>query len=319
MKRKIIVCGSYNASLFFRGDILPNMGETVVGNEFLMSAGGKGSNQAIAAKFQEADVRLICKLGGDKYAEDAIALYKKIGLYSSSILRDEASHTGISSIFIDNAGNNLIMVCKGSNMALQIDEIKQVFAEEKDSAYIAAFQLENDVETVMQAIRAAHDSQILTFLDPSPALPLDTGIYPYIDYIKPNEHEAEVMTDIAINSTDAAFSAAQWFLNRGVKAVVITLGSQGAVAADRTGTCVHIPAPQVNSIDTTGAGDVFSASFISALSAGMTLDEAVLYANCSASLSVTRIGVYEAVPTKSECKQFFEANRDSLMNRIIRK
>jgi len=302
MKKKIVVTGSYNASIFAMGKSIPKVGETVVGDSYFISAGGKGSNQAIAAKFQEADIRFIGKLGGDSYAEDALRMYKSIGMYNDSIYCEKGENTGLAIIFIDEAGNNSIMVCPGANLKLTVDEIIQPILRDKD-IYIAGFQLENDVGVVCESIKRLHEEGIRTLLDPAPAVPLPDWLYPNITIIKPNEHEACLLSGIKINSPDDAFKAGEWFLKKGVETAVITMGEHGTVIR---GKDIHqyVETPKVNAIDTTGAGDIFSGSFMASLAEGKELIEAVKYSCIAASISVTKKGVYEATPVKSDVENF---------------
>ena len=302
--KKIIVTGSYNASIFAMGKVIPGVGETVVSDSYFISAGGKGSNQAIAAKFQGADVRFIGKLGDDSYAADAIKMYQSIGMYSDSIYREAGANTGLAVIFIDENGNNSIMVCPGANLNLTVNEIVKPVLEEKE-VYMAGFQLENDVNVVCESIRKLHQAGIRTLLDPAPAVPLPDWVYPCITILKPNEHEACLLSSIKINSPEDAFRAGEWFLGKGVETVIITMGENGTVVCGKD-IRQYIETPKVDAIDTTGAGDIFSGSLMAALSEGKPLIEAVKYANIAASVSVTRKGVYEATPTKEDVEMFIQ-------------
>jgi len=304
MNRKIIVTGSYNASIFAIGKVIPGIGETVVGDSYFISAGGKGSNQAIAAKFQGANVRFIGKLGADSYATDAIKMYQSIGMFSDSIYREEGANTGMAVIFIDEAGNNSIMVCPGANLNLTVDEIVQPVLAEKE-VYIAGFQLENDVSVVCESIKQIHAAGIQTLLDPAPAVPLPDWVYPSITILKPNEHETALLSSIKINCPDDAFRAGEWFLSKGVETAIITMGENGTVICGKN-IRNYIETPKVNAIDTTGAGDIFSGSLMAALAEGKELVEAVKYANIAASISVTKKGVYEATPTKEDVEIYIK-------------
>ena len=280
--KKIIISGSYNASIFAMGKVIPGVGETVVSDSYFVSAGGKGSNQAIAAKFQGANVRFIAKLGDDSYAVDAIKLYRSIGIYSDSIYQEQDANTGLAVIFIDENGNNSIMVCPGANLNLAIDEIVKPVLEEKE-VFIAGFQLENNVNVVCESIRKLHTAGIQTLLDPAPAVPLPDWVYPCITILKPNEHEACLLSSIKIDSADDAFRAGEWFLNKGVETAVITMGENGTVVCGKD-IREYIETPKVDAIDTTGAGDIFSGSLMAALAEGKELIEAVKYANIAASI-----------------------------------
>ena len=306
MSKKIIVTGSYNASIFAMGKVIPGIGETVVSDSYFVSAGGKGSNQAIAAKFQGADVRFIGKLGDDSYASDAIKMYQSIGMFNDSIYSEVGANTGLAVIFIDEAGNNSIMVCPGANLNLTVDEIVKPALVEKE-VFIAGFQLENDVSVVCESIKKLHEAGIQTLLDPAPAVPLPNWVYPYITIIKPNEHEAGLLSSIKINSPEDAFRAGEWFLSKGVETAVITMGENGTVIC-RKDIREYIETPKVEAIDTTGAGDIFSGSLMAALAEGKLLVEAVRYANIAASISVTQKGVYEATPTKKDVETYIKTH-----------
>jgi len=288
------------------GKVIPGIGETVVSDSYFVSAGGKGSNQAIAAKFQGADVRFIGKLGNDSYAADAIKMYQSIGMYNDSIYRDEGANTGLAVIFIDEAGNNSIMVCPGANLNLTIDEIVKPVLAEKE-VYIAGFQLENDVHVVCESIKKLHEAGIQTLLDPAPAVPLPDWVYPCITILKPNEHEAGLLSSIKINNPEDAFKAGEWFLKKGVETTVITMGENGTVVCGKN-VRQYIETDKVNAIDTTGAGDIFSGSLMAALAEGKALIEAVKYANITATISVTRKGVYEATPKKEEVETYIKTH-----------
>jgi ribokinase len=304
MAGKIVIAGSYNASMFCKGRRIPGTGETVVGDVFFISPGGKGSNQAIAAKMQNADVRFICKLGNDSFAADAVEMYKKVGLYSQAITADPSIHTGIAVIFIDQDGNNSIMVVPGANLRLSAREIVEEVGK-TDDVFMAGFQLENDVDEVVRAMAALAERGVSVLLDPAPAHPLPDGIYKAITILKPNEHEAEVLTGIKVVTREDAFRAAELLHRKGAKNVIITLGAGGAVVVNDE-TRAHVPSPAVRAVDTTGAGDIFSGALVSALAKDMALLDAVRYANAAASLSVTRMGVFEATPTEAETLAFIE-------------
>ena len=286
------------------GKVIPGIGETVVSDSYFAGAGGKGSNQAIAAKFQGADVRFIGKLGDDSYANDAIKMYQSIGMYNDTIYRQEGANTGLGIIFIDQAGNNSIMVCPGANLNLTVDEIvNPVLADE--GVYIAGFQLENDVSVVCESIRKLHEAGIRTLLDPAPAVLLPDWVYPCITILKPNEHEAGLLSSIKINNPEDAFRAGDWFLNKGVETAIITMGENGTVVCGKD-VRQYIETPKVDVIDTTGAGDIFSGSLMATLAEGKELIEAVKYANIAASISVTQKGVYEATPTREDVESYIK-------------
>ena len=304
MNKRIVITGSYNASIFVKGDLIPGIGETYVGDTFFVSPGGKGSNQAIAAQHQNADVKFICKLGNDTYAAEAIEMYKKLDMFSPTISIDDSVHTGIAVIFIDKHGNNSIMVVPGANLKLTSEEIIQGVVSAGD-VFMAGFQLENDVGEVCRAIETIYAMGIDTLLDPAPAVPLPESVYKSLTIIKPNEHEAELLSGISVATPEDAYRAGDWFIQKGVKCAIITLGEIGAVIVSKDQK-TFIPAHKVCAIDTTGAGDIFSGSLLACLSKGLSMTEAVRFANAAASLSVTRMGVFEATPTEEETVAFLK-------------
>ena len=303
MTAKIVtVVGSYNVGLFLKGERLPSSGETVIANEFVESGGGKGSNQAVAAARFGAETRFIGRIGDDSYGQYALDLYHRLGISTDSIQIDRTIHSGISIILIDRDGNNLISVAPGANLNLarqDIDDAQSIL----QASGIVGFQLENSHDTVFYALRRVHAWGIPTFLDPSPASPLPDDLYKCIDIIKPNESEASILTGISVTDVPSATAAGEWFLQRGVRTTLITLGRAGAVlvtADDKQ----HFAAPRVDARDTTGAGDIFSGGFLAVYARGQALANAIRFANHAAALSTTRLGVIESIPDREEVETF---------------
>jgi ribokinase len=300
-KRTVTVIGSYNVGLFFKGQQLPGIGETVIGDRFYEGGGGKGSNQAIAASKMGAKTRFIGRIGNDAYGCDALSLYKNFGICTEMIKVDSTIHTGISVIFIDKDGQNSIMVVGGANFLLSKQDIDSVLSSITDS-YIVGFQLENSLEVVEYAIKKVHEMGIKTLLDPAPAMKLSESLYSNIYYLKPNEHEASVLSGIKVYDVASAEKAGKWFLKRGVNTAIITLGKQGTVMVNSE-RAQYFPTPDLKPIDTTGAGDCFSGALMSALSHGKEIEEAIVFANCASSISVTRLGVVDAIPDLCEVNE----------------
>ena len=301
----ITIVGSYNVGLFLKGGRLPEVGETVIADEFLESGGGKGSNQAVAASMLGAPVSLIARIGSDAYGRDALAMYERFGIAADGIIVDEHIHSGVSVILIDAAGNNLISVVPGANLRLSnqdLDRFDQVFR----TSAIVGFQLENDHELVRYGLRKVHDLGVPTFLDPAPAVRLPDEVLRCVDYLKPNETEAGTLTGIAVKDVESARDAARWLLDRGVGTAIVTLGAGGVVLA--TGAEVeHFPAPQVASVDSTGAGDVFSGGFLAGFAEGLPIVQSIRYGISAAALSTTRMGVIESIPSRAETIDFMNA------------
>ena len=305
--RGITVVGSYNVGLFLKGDRLPTTGETVTADSFVEGAGGKGSNQAIAAARFGARTTFVGRIGADGYGRYALDLYRRLGISTDLIAVDEGTHSGISIILIDRDGRNMISVALGANLRLSPADLDRALPAIKES-FVVGFQLENDLDTVLYGLRAAREAGTLTFLDPAPATPLPDDIYPCIDMIKPNETEARILTGIDVRDVPSAAAAGAWFLERGVGTAIVTLGAAGVVLVQREGFR-HFPAPSVRAVDTTGAGDVFSGSFLAALSAGQAMAEAITFANAAAALSTERIGVVESIPEPEAVARLLRAGR----------
>jgi ribokinase len=252
----------------------------------------------VAASLLGGSTRFIGRIGNDKYGQDALDMYKRLGINSDTIKIDTAIHSGISVILIDKDGHNLISVVPGANFNLSkedIDASENAFAE----SYIVGFQLENRLEVIDYAIRKAHSVGAKTLLDPAPAVKIPDDLFEHIDYIKPNETEATVLTGIQVNDIASAEKAGKWLFGRGVKTAIITLGAQGAVLLNGD-KIKHFSPPKVEALDSTGAGDIFSGALMTALSRDKNIEDAINFANHAASLSVTRLGVIESIPTLSE-------------------
>ncbi len=304
MKKVITIVGSYNVGLFLKGQRLPDVGETITADQFVEGAGGKGSNQAIAAAMFGADVKFIGRVGIDSYGKDALNLYKKVGISSELVTIDKGMHSGISVILIDKDGRNMISVALGANLKLSKQDIDRA-VDVMGKSLLVGFQLENTLDTVFYGIRRAHELGTMTFLDPAPAVKLPDDLYPCIGIIKPNETEAGILTGIEVRDVQSAEAAGRWLLEHGAGTAIITLGALGAVLVTRD-IVKHFPAPRVQAIDTTGAGDIFSGSFMSALAKGIPLDEAIRFANAAAAFSTTRLGVIESIPGREEVAEILK-------------
>lgn len=305
--KKVAIIGSYNQDIVFHAQRIPAVGETVQGVGFFSGAGGKGSNQAIAAHLHGAQVIPVIKLGDDAYGQQARELYKRLGLPLAGLLCDAGAHTGVAGIFTQQGGGNSIIVSGGANVTLTADEIVNVVPNDIS---LAGFQLENNPQMVFDAIRRLSKRGVAIMLDPAPVTSLPDWLYPCIDYLKPNEYEAAQLAEHSIHTPEDALTAARILRARGAKAVIITLGAQGSVICAAQN--VFVPAPAVDAIDTTAAGDVFGGAMLAMLASDMPLPEAVQYATCAAALSVTRKGAWRSCPTAEETQAYFHTVRAEL-------
>ncbi len=297
-RKKVTVVGSYNVGLFLKGHTFPSPGETVIGTTFHQGGGGKGSNQALAAAKLGADVTFVGRIGDDDFGRFALRLYEASGVSTAHITRDAGVHSGVSVILIDSTGRNLIMVVPGANFRLTREDIDLAASEFAASA-VVGFQLESNLEIVEYAVEKAAAAGARVLLDPAPALPLSDDLLARLWCIKPNEHEASTISGIHVVDVPSAVAAGKWFLSRGVQVALVTMGEHGAVLVTRDER-LHFSAPRVEAVDTTGAGDSFCGAFMAALAAGESLHQAIRFANSAASVSVTRLGVVEAIPTREE-------------------
>ncbi|MCF8226241.1 MAG: ribokinase [Bacteroidales bacterium] len=303
-KKIITIIGSYNVGFFFKGKTLPVLGETIIGNQFIEGGGGKGSNQALAAATFGADTRFICTLGGDKYGVDALRMYRGKGINIDRIRLEPCIHSGMSVVIIDEKGNNIISVVPGANLLLNEQDIDNA-GELISKSFIVGFQLENRHETVFYGIRKAKSLGTVTFLDPAPASKLPDELYPSIDIIKPNETEASILTDIQVKDVESATAAGKWFVEKGVKTAIVTLGHNGSVLV--TGNEVrHFPALKVEPVDTTGAGDIFSGGLLASLVRNKSMADSIEYATCAAGIATTKLGVIESIPPHEEVLKMLE-------------
>lgn len=304
MKPKIVIAGSSNTDMVIQTTSLPLPGETVLGGNFFMNAGGKGANQAVAAARLGGDITFVAKVGNDVFGKEALDGFKKENINTMYVFVDDKNASGIALITVDTRGENCIAVASGANAALCVDEIGKAESAIVD-ADIVLVQLETPVATVEKFLQTAFGKGIKTVLNPAPALALTDNIYQKIFLITPNEKEASVLSGTAVCNEDSAKKAAQYFVEKGVQQVIITLGEKGALLySDRNSFL--IPSPKVKAVDTTAAGDVFNGALVVAIGEGKCIEDAVLFANASAALSVTRLGAQASAPYRWEVEDFIK-------------
>jgi ribokinase len=301
---KVTVFGSFIVDLAFRGDRLPIPGETVFG-EFAMGPGGKGSNQAVAAKLAGADVNFITMIGEDIFADVAVKFYQKIGMDTKYVYRTKESHTGVASIAVETRhGQNQIMVARGVSDKIT-DEVLEKSLDAFLNAEVFLTQFECNFNTTAIAIILAKLSGAQTILNPAPAMEFDHKILSYVDVIIPNETEASLITGICVLEENFHKKAAEK-LSKSVKTVIITLGSKGVYCPSVSENI--LPAFNVKAVDTTGAGDAFCGALATALAEHQSLQAAITFAQAGAGISVTRHGTAPAMPTRKEIEEFIKSS-----------
>lgn len=300
-REKIVVLGIFVADAAFRADRMPKMGETLIGSDFKLGPGGKGSNQAVAAARLGAPVSFISKLGEDEFAKLALSTWKNEGVIPL-VIQDRDSFTGAAFIYVDNKiGDNAIIVVPGAAQTITPEDI-EAYRDEITSSSIFMTQIETPLETSIRGLEIARESGVTTIFNPAPAIPLPKGVLELCDYVTPNEGEAEVLTGKEVKNVEDAREVSEILRSMGGDKVIITLGEKGAYYNDGT-ISQHIPAQQIGKVvETTGAGDSFCGALAYALLNGMDPIAATRFACTAASISVTRPGTAPAMPTLEEVK-----------------
>ena len=293
---KILVIGSSNTDMTIKSERLPAPGETILGGKFLMGAGGKGANQAVAARRLGGDVTFVCKVGRDIFGDNAIKGYEKEGIDTSHILRSDAP-SGVALILVDAKAENSIAVAPGANGDLTPADIRNLREVIAGASYLI-LQLEVPVETVLEAARIAHEAGVYVILNPAPACPLPGELFKYLSLITPNQTETALMTGIEADeaSLDRAVDALR---AKGVQDVIVTLGSRGSLVC-AGGKREFVPACKVKAVDTTAAGDTFCGALCVALSEGKSLTEAAAFATKASALAVQKMGAQDSIPYRKD-------------------
>jgi len=299
MKNRIIVLGSSNTDMVIKSERLPVPGETILGGTFLMNAGGKGANQAIAASRLGGDVTFICKTGSDLFGNQSTELYNKENINTDYVFKDNELPSGVALITVDANGENCIVVASGANFSLSISDV-DLAKEAIVNAGLLLMQLETPVETVLYAAKLAKKHGVKVLLNPAPAQIIPSELLSQLYMIIPNKTESESLSGIKVTGWESAKRAADKIYESGVSVVVITLGSMGTLLKDGD-QYYEIPVPvKVDAVDTTAAGDTFCGALCVGISEGMELPDAVRFANKAAGISVTGMGAQSSIPYRKE-------------------
>jgi ribokinase len=313
---EILVVGSLNADLVVRAPRFPQPGETISGEDLQVIPGGKGANQAVAAVRHGAQVSMLGRVGNDGFGDFLLDNLKENNVDISRIQRDEAS-TGTAIIVVDSNGQNSIVLSAGANANVTVEDVENAsFADHK----LLLLQLEIPTPTVLAATRRAREHGLSVILNPAPAKELPDELISLVDYLIPNETELNLLTGIEVNDIPSAELAAKSLLARGVKHVIVTLGSKGALIVNKE-RITTVDAYPVDVVDTTAAGDAFIGGFAYQLleSANLlgnlqehtltgtrapVLQKAVRYACACGALATTKFGAQPSLPTKEEIERF---------------
>jgi ribokinase len=295
---KIVVVGSANVDLVTFNDTFPGPGETIFAKKFDLGFGGKGANQAVAARRCGAAVGMVAKVGSDLFGPATIKNFESQGIDASQVRMVEGISTGVAPIFVDPTGQNRILVIEGANGTLSPADVDAA-APLLSKADTILLQFEIPLATVYHTIHFAKSRGIRCIVNPAPFRAPDFKEVATADYFVPNESEAEAITGLPVHTLEDAKKCADYLLARGLSHVVITLGERGSLLATSK-VMEQIPAFKVEPIDTTGAGDAFIGSFAVFLAEGLTDKEALTRASLYAALSTTRVGTQKSFPNREE-------------------
>jgi len=308
MKNKIIVIGSSNVDLIMKMERLPAKGETVTDAEFMQVYGGKGANQAVAAARAGGNVVFVSCVGEDAYTPQMVQNYVNEGMDTRFVFQEKNVASGYALIMIGGDGDNIISVAPGANYKLlpaKIDEALPAF----DEAAIIVMQYEIPEETIKYVIDKANERNIPVLFNFAPARDFDFTYIPKVDIFVLNETEASLLADMPVETEEDAEKAANVLIQQGVKKVIITLGTKGALIVTEKET-VKVPAFQVDAVDTTAAGDTFCGTLAVAMVEGLSLNDALQFASAAAAISVTRLGAQPSAPSRTEIETFLDIYSD---------
>ena len=294
----ILVLGGINMGLITRTERMPAPGETLRGDGFFSSPGGKGATQAVAAARHGAKVKMIGRVGDDVFGPTLLEALRSNGINVSDVSIDTESASGVGVIIVDNKGQNHILATYGANLRCDNDQLGALEAA-LPNYDVLLLQMEIPFDVSIQAAQTAKNYGTRVILDPAPAAPIPKTVFTLFDIIAPNQTEAEFHTGIVVNDVDSAAQAADILLELGVSTAVIKMAELGVFYRSRE-TEGFVPPFPVQAVDTTSAGDAFHGALAVALAEGKNIDDAVHYGAAAGALAVTRPGVQDSMPLRVE-------------------
>lgn len=294
----ILVVGSFMMDQVVTTSLVPQKGETVIGESFTINPGGKGANQAVTAQRLGAKVKMVGQLGDDPNGEVFVRVLNDEGIDIQDILIDTKQSTGVGFITKETSGDNRIIVVPGANMTYRYSDFEKII-DKLDEISIAILQLEMDFEVTYKIISKLQNLQIPIILNPAPAQILSDKWLSKINYLTPNETELGILTNSVIETLEDVEKAVNQLLNKGVDNVIVTLGDKGAYFANQFETG-YIEANKVEVVDTVAAGDSFNGALAVAILEGKSMRDSVMFANRVGSMTVTKVGAISSLPYRKD-------------------
>ena len=306
--RRVLVVGSANVDFTVAAARLPGVGETVSGGTLLVNHGGKGANQAVAARRLGAEVRFIACVGDDASGRDIRTALQAEGVGTDGVMATAEAATGTALIVVDGQGRNQIVVAPGANWRLSVEQVR-ARADDFAWAQVVMCQLETPLDTLAWTLEEARRRTLVTMLNPAPVREgISDDVWRLVDYLTPNEGEAERLTGVAVRDADSAAAAGRALRARGVGNVIVTLGAQGSLACTARDD-IRVPAFAVTAVDTTAAGDAFNGALGAELGGREPLQDALRFASAAAALACTRRGAQPSLPTRAEVERLLAGPR----------
>ena len=295
----ILVLGGINMGLITKAPRIPSPGETLRGESFYASSGGKGATQAVAASRLGSEVKMIGKVGNDFFAKILRENLKNNGIDITNIATDPSKSTGAGVIIVNSdSSQNHIIATYGANLECNKDQVNTV-QNLVSWSDVLVLQMEIPFDISIQAAMVAKKHNVTVILDPAPATKIPTSAYQYFDAITPNQTEAEFLTGIVVNNKDSAKQAAKILFTRGIPVVIIKIGEQGVYYLTKDESN-FIPPFKVNAVDTTSAGDAFSGALAVCLAEKKSIKESIIFSSAAGAMAVTKPGVQDSMPYTKE-------------------
>ena len=299
--KNICVIGSLNMDLVVNVDTMPKPGQTIIGSNFKEVPGGKGANQAVAMARLNGNVSMIGKVGEDGFGQTLINSLKNDKV-DTTYIQTAKGATGVALITVDKNAQNSIVVSPGANFEVKEDDIDNNIEAIKNSD-IVVLQLETPLNTIKYALNKAKELNKYTILNPAPAVKLDDEIIKNVDLLTPNETELEIISGVSIETEEDIQKAAQIMIEKGVKELIVTLGSKGSLYINKEKSMFK-KAYKVEAVDTTAAGDSYTGALAVALSQDKNIEDAMDFASKVGALSVLKEGAQSSLPTLEDVKNF---------------